>query len=395
MAATVGELVVNLTARTGAFNRGLDSAGRKTGRFGSKLRSVTPTIAKFGAAIAGFIAVRRLAGWFREGIEQIDRMAKVSRKLGTTVEQLNALHFAGKKAGIGVNTIDMALQRMTRRVAEAAIGTGEAKAAIAELGLDPAKLSAAGPYESLLKIGDALKQIESPAQRVRLAFKLFDSEGVEMVNILSEGSAGLEEAKRKMDALAGSTSLGAKNVEALTDKLTEFGSVLTEGGRNRLIEALAGLGAQVGLWGEPITGENIARRLRKEANSREKQRLYEESLARAAAEEAAEKKRRANAIAALRERGRDLAARMTNARNLIAQQIRGDDGGSLQLPGAFGAGSAQAYSTMVRSRMQKTGKKTEEEILATVRKQLDEERKQNKKLDRMLQKLDIGAMEMF
>ena len=117
-----------------------------------------------------------------------------------------------------------------------------------------------------------------------------------------------------------------------------------------------------------------------------------ENVAAAVVDEA---ERRKNAIAALRERGQALAARMNLARGLIAQQIRGGDGADLQLPGAHGAGSAQAYSAMVRSRMQKTGKKTEEEMLDAVRKQLDEAKELNKKADRMLQKLDIGAMEMF
>jgi hypothetical protein len=37
-----------------------------------------------------------------------------------------------------------------------------------------------------------LRAIEDPAERVRLAFKLFDSEGVALVNLLSDGSGALE-----------------------------------------------------------------------------------------------------------------------------------------------------------------------------------------------------------
>jgi hypothetical protein len=48
--------------------------------------------------------------------------------------------------------------------------------------------------EDLLgEVADAFARIEDPAERVRLAFKLFDSEGVALVNLLNDGSGALEE----------------------------------------------------------------------------------------------------------------------------------------------------------------------------------------------------------
>jgi hypothetical protein len=45
----------------------------------------------------------------------------------------------------------------------------------------------------LADVADAFAKIEGPAERVRLAFKLFDSEGVALVNLLRNGSGALEE----------------------------------------------------------------------------------------------------------------------------------------------------------------------------------------------------------
>ena len=48
--------------------------------------------------------------------------------------------------------------------------------------------------EDLLSdVADAFARIENPAERVRLAFELFDSEGVALVNLLRGGSSVLEE----------------------------------------------------------------------------------------------------------------------------------------------------------------------------------------------------------
>jgi hypothetical protein len=43
----------------------------------------------------------------------------------------------------------------------------------------------------------AFARIEDSAERVRLAFKLFDSEGVALVNLLSDGSSALEEMRER------------------------------------------------------------------------------------------------------------------------------------------------------------------------------------------------------
>jgi hypothetical protein len=48
------------------------------------------------------------------------------------VDALQELRFAAKASGIEHQTLDMALQRFTRRAAEAAQGTGEAKDALAQ-----------------------------------------------------------------------------------------------------------------------------------------------------------------------------------------------------------------------------------------------------------------------
>jgi hypothetical protein len=49
----------------------------------------------------------------------------------------------------------------------------------------------------LADVADAFARVEDPAERVRLAFKLFDSEGVALVNLLSDGSSALEEMRER------------------------------------------------------------------------------------------------------------------------------------------------------------------------------------------------------
>lgn len=153
-----------------------------------RLRSLALRASGVAVAFLGFRKVYRVLDSAMTGI---DRLAKTSDKLGITTANLIKYHHAAKLSGLETRTFDMALQRMTRRVAEAALGTGEAQAALKELGLDAKALAEGGPAAALEQIAEAMRRVPTQADRVRLAFKLFDSEGVAMVNVLRKGRAGL------------------------------------------------------------------------------------------------------------------------------------------------------------------------------------------------------------
>lgn len=125
--------------------------------------------------------------------EKLGDTANVADRLGANVERLQELQFAASQTGTTVETLNMAMQRMTRRVAEAAKGTGEARDAIKELGLDASRLSGMRADQQMITFADALSKVANQSDRVRLAMKLFDSEGVKLVNTLQGGKTALDE----------------------------------------------------------------------------------------------------------------------------------------------------------------------------------------------------------
>jgi hypothetical protein len=166
------------------------------GRQAELLRTGIRTL---GGALIGVTTVGGLAALVDRSISAADAIGKTADKIGVGVEALQELRFAAKASGVEQQTLDMALQRFTRRAAEAAQGTGEAKDALAQMGIalrdqsDNLRRS-----EDLLgDVADAFARIEDPAERVRLAFKLFDSEGVALVNLLRDGSGALEEMRER------------------------------------------------------------------------------------------------------------------------------------------------------------------------------------------------------
>jgi hypothetical protein len=128
-----------------------------------------------------------------------DAIGKTADKIGVGVEALQELRFAAKASGVEQQTLDMALQRFTRRAAEAAQGTGEAKDALAHRWVLRCATRAATSVgaSTARRCRRRLRQDRRPGRAVRLAFKLFDSEGVALVNLLRGGSDALEEMRER------------------------------------------------------------------------------------------------------------------------------------------------------------------------------------------------------
>jgi hypothetical protein len=170
----------------------------------------------------GYVA-HRLISSIQATATELDKLAKASDKLGIASERLAGLDHAAVQSGVAVDTLRMALQRMTRRVSEAAAGTGEAKDAIKELGLDAQKLNELAPDQILARVADQMATVTNSSDRLRLAFKLFDSEGVAMVNVLQDGAKGLEKFHAEAAALGMAISReDLEKVERMNDALDVF-----------------------------------------------------------------------------------------------------------------------------------------------------------------------------
>lgn len=173
--------------------------GFKTDKKGFKqadrsLKAIKQTAIRIaGILVAGKI-VKSIAGIATETAKLADNVEKVADKLGVTTDALQEFRFAAELTGVAQRTADLALQRFTRRAAEAAKGTGEAKDALRELGVQ--LLDSNGQLrptsELLADAAEGMSRAKTQGDRLRLSFKLFDSEGAALVNTLKGGRAEFE-----------------------------------------------------------------------------------------------------------------------------------------------------------------------------------------------------------
>src|ERR671919_158141 len=103
----------------GRASGGLKGLGRQAELLRTGIRTL-------GGALIGAATVGGLGALIDRSISAADAIGKTADKIGVGVEALQELRFAAKASGVEQQTLDMALQRFTRRAAEAADVAGKA-----------------------------------------------------------------------------------------------------------------------------------------------------------------------------------------------------------------------------------------------------------------------------
>lgn len=205
----------------------VDKTKKGFGSVTSGLKKVTKAVFSMRTALVGAAGAAGIGFLIKKNLDAIDVLGKAAARVGTTTEALSKLHFAADITGVKTETVNMAMQRFTRRLAEATRGTGEAKDALKRLNLDASKLIELPLDEQMLALADAFGEGKSGAEKVSLAMKLFDSEGVALVNTLNLGSDGMRELFKEAETLGlVLSSTAVKGVEQTNDELKRMLSLI-------------------------------------------------------------------------------------------------------------------------------------------------------------------------
>jgi len=184
MSATVGELVVNLVARTAAFDQSLQKSAQNVASFSGRVTTMADGISglagRFLPMIAAAVSVRKVVGQMTETLDNLAALGKQSEKLGILPNDLMAFRLAAEEAGTSSDVIQQALGKLQQRMGEAAKSGKGISSALGEIGLSLGQLQAAGPAEAMAAIAEGLKSIESASQRARIQFDLFGKSGLEV-----------------------------------------------------------------------------------------------------------------------------------------------------------------------------------------------------------------------
>lgn len=189
------------------------------------------------AAVAGSITAVVLS--LRNAMKETTRVSDISLELGIDPQELLGLEHAARKTGVQISTLQSGLQRLTIHGAEAAAGSKKMLDVMDRLGIDAKKFNEATPDVKFRAVAEALESIQNPAERTRIAFQLFGSEGVKLLSTLKLGVAGLDEARAKTILFGNSLSKdGVGAVGAWQESVANL-SLAWDGFSQRLLDGVS------------------------------------------------------------------------------------------------------------------------------------------------------------
>lgn len=218
----IGAIRVHLGIDSAQFSDGLKSAQTGLQRFAS--------FAKAGAlAIGGAVATAggAMALMMKGIIDDADEMSKMAQKIGVPIEELSKLRYAAQLADVDLEALSKAVKKLSTNMFEASQNaTGPAAEAFAALGVSvqDAEGKSRSATEVIGALADRFARMPDGVEKTALAIKIFGRAGADMIPMLNEGSAGLEqlytEAERLGVVLDEETG---KAAERFNDNLTRLG----------------------------------------------------------------------------------------------------------------------------------------------------------------------------
>lgn len=231
---SLGSLTIDLIAKTGMFEAGMDRAARLADRrsrdisksISKGLKGALGSVAAFTTGlVGGLLSAQAAFEGFMNAINNADRLDELSSRLGISTEQLSAWGYAAKLSGSDLESLTGSIQKFSKTVASAADANSRQAELFASLGISVK--DAAGnlrDVEDLLpEVADRFKALDNETTETALAMELFGRSGAELLEFLNRGSDGLrelgDEAKNLGAIIDGDT---AKAAAAFNDELDKL-----------------------------------------------------------------------------------------------------------------------------------------------------------------------------
>ena len=209
----------NLNKQAGTVGGGLGRMGQAAKGVGGLMGALLPV-----GAVAGLTAIAK------GSIDAADNLNDMSQRTGVAVESLSRFGQAAQDSGSSIEGVAKGMGQLAKRITDPSSAASKALS-----GIGVATRDAQGKVRSLdavmLEISDRFAKMPDGAEKSALAMQLFGKSGVELIPMLNQGRAALEQYQA---TISGDM---AKSADEFNDSLNAIGRSLS-GPFNEAVTAL-------------------------------------------------------------------------------------------------------------------------------------------------------------
>ena len=152
-----------------------------------------------------------------------DSVAKMSRRVGISANDLSLLGHAAEQSGSSLDDLGNSMRYLQRNLAEAGRGGKAATEAFERLGISFHQLQLLDPKKQFLMVAEAIKKLGNETLQADAAMKIFGRNGAAMLPMFQEGADGIRKLMQEAsDYGIGISDKDAASAEALNDSLTRL-----------------------------------------------------------------------------------------------------------------------------------------------------------------------------
>lgn len=172
------------------------SLGLDWSNFQRGMQGAMSSIKNLATGAGVFAALSVAARQFSSAIQLGDDLVDLNAQTGVAIDKLMELQLAFDLNGMKAEQVQPVLSKMQRLIADAGSGSAEAAAKFAMMGISIGEIQGLNADEQLMKIGEAITEIQNPAQRSAMAMEIFGKSGAKLLSVFAAG--GMEEVKKML-----------------------------------------------------------------------------------------------------------------------------------------------------------------------------------------------------
>ena len=200
-------------------------------KFQRTLGGVAKGILNFKTALVGTAGIAGIGLLVKNSLEATDRISKLSRTIGLSVQELQGLKFAGEIAGVELETLGKGVRNLSRVTNDFAVrGLTTSKEAFDKLGISIKDIrDLSGDQLGLFElVGDRLGQLENGFEKTAIAQQFFGGRASEVIRVLESGKGSFADLRKEAGSLGLVLSTdAARGVEQANDAFLRLRRLFT------------------------------------------------------------------------------------------------------------------------------------------------------------------------
>jgi lambda family phage tail tape measure protein len=184
--ASLGQLVVSLTAETAQFKEALSKAAYETDRAMKKIESSTSFVSTAFKTLLTAGVVAQVTSGVNSIIESMARLDDMAEATGASVENLSALANQAKISGLEIGSLEGALVKFNKSLFSVTEESSKVEKALNAVGLSAAQLRTMDTAEATLLIAKALDGYADSANKAAIIQTIFGRSAREVAPFLKD-----------------------------------------------------------------------------------------------------------------------------------------------------------------------------------------------------------------